>query len=180
MADVVIAGYGPARGIEVRYRCAAERLLLGLDGSVTGVTAARGAEVAAAGGVILACGGFEAEPALADAYLPFGPSWPVGHPGNTGTGLVMAQQAGAALWHMYGCFGWFAFRTPDYPAPFAVDFFGASHIFTDADGRRFADETGYEVHDRLRALLSYPPAIRTGPGCRARRCSTRRPGARVR
>jgi hypothetical protein len=66
----------------------------------------------------------------------------------------MAQQAGAALWHMYGCFGWFAFRTPDFPAPFAVDFFAASHVFTDADGRRFADETGYEVHDRLRALLT--------------------------
>ena len=107
--------------------------------------------------MILACGGFEAEPALADAYLPYGPSWPVGHPGNTGAGLVMAQQAGAALWHMYGCFGWFAFRTPDFPAPFAVDFFGASHVFTDADGRRFADETGYEVHDRLRALLTYLP-----------------------
>ena len=111
----------------------------------------------ATGGVILACGGFEAEPVLADAYLPFGPSWPVGHPGNTGAGLVMAQQAGAALWHMYGCFGWFAFRTPEFPAPFAVDFFGASHVFTDADGRRFADETGYEVHDRLRALLTYLP-----------------------
>jgi hypothetical protein len=27
----------------------------------------------------------------------------------------------------------------------------------DADGHRFADETGYEVHDRLRALLSYLP-----------------------
>ena len=94
---------------------------------------------------------------LADAYLPFGPSWPVGHPGNTGAGLVMAQQAGAALWHMYGCFGWFAFRAPDFPAPFAVDFSGASHVFTDADGRRFADETGYEVHDRLRALLTYLP-----------------------
>jgi succinate dehydrogenase/fumarate reductase flavoprotein subunit len=123
----LLEGAVRARGIEVRYRCAAERLLLGPDGSVTGVTAGRTAQPAT-GGVILACGGFEAEPALADAYLPFGPSWPVGHPGNTGAGLVMAQQAGAALWHMYGCFGWFAFRTPDFPAPFAVDFFGASHI----------------------------------------------------
>src|SRR5260370_1356512 len=79
----------------------------------------------AVGGVILACGGFEANPALADAYLPLGPSWPVGHPGNTGAGLVMAQQVGAALWHMYGCFGWFAFRTAEFPAPFAVDFFAA-------------------------------------------------------
>ncbi len=73
---------------------------------------------------MLACGGFEADPSLAAAYLPLGPSWPVGHPGNDGTGLRLAQQAGAALWHTYGCFGWFAFRTPEFPAPFAVDFFG--------------------------------------------------------
>ncbi len=160
-----------ARGIEVRCQSAAEHLTFGPGGdrggrpprgqqspggSVTGVVA-RGVREAAAGGVILACGGFEADPALAEAYLPYGPSWPVGHRGNTGAGLAMAQQAGAALWHMYGCFGWFAFRTPDFPAPFAVDFFGASHVFTDADGRRFADETGYEVHDRLRALLTYLP-----------------------
>ena len=174
-----------ARGIEVRYRTAAERLALGPDGAVTGLVARPGgaepgplqaaepgrpavAESSpsqaaepltfpAAGGVVLASGGFEADPALADAYLPLGPAWPVGHAGNTGAGLKMAQQAGAALWHMYGSFGWFTFRTPEFPAPFAVDFFGASHVFVDADGRRFADETGYEVHDRLRALLSYLP-----------------------
>jgi succinate dehydrogenase/fumarate reductase flavoprotein subunit len=149
------------RGIEVRYRTAAERLALGPDGTVTGLAVrpagAAPVTLAAAGGVVLACGGFEADHALAEAYLPLGPSWPVGHPGNDGTGLRLAQQAGAALWHMYGCFGWFAFRTPEFPAPFAVDFFAASHLFVDADGRRFGDETGYEVHDRLRALLSYLP-----------------------
>jgi len=149
-----------ARGIEVRCRAAAERLVLGSDGSVAGLAARQAGETVihdAAGGVILACGGFEADPGLAEAYLPLGPSWPVGHPGNTGAGLVMAQQAGAALWHMYGCFGWFAFRAPEFPAPFAVDFFAAGHVFVDGDGRRFADETGYEVHDRLRALLTYLP-----------------------
>ena len=154
------------RGIEVRYETSAERLEIDPEGSVTGlrITHASGGStltgestLTARGGVVLACGGFEADPALADAYLPVGPSWPVGHPGNTGAGLRMAQQAGAALWHMYGCFGWFAFRCAEYSAPFAIDFFGASHLFTDADGRRFADETGYEVHDRLRALLSYLP-----------------------
>jgi succinate dehydrogenase/fumarate reductase flavoprotein subunit len=147
-------------GHRIRYRTAAERLQLDPGGAVTGLAARRDGQAEnfpAAGGVVLACGGFEADPGLADAYLPFGPAWPVGHPGNTGAGLVMAQQAGAALWHMYGCFGWFAFRTPEFAAPFAVDFFAASHVFTDADGRRFADETGYEVHDRLRALLTYLP-----------------------
>ena len=127
MPDVVIAGYGPAgsaaaiaahdagrrgealwdlldaavraRGIEVRYRTTAERLVLSPDGSVTGLAARHAGEPVIheiAGGVILACGGFEADPVLADAYLPLGPSWPVGHPGNTGAGLIMAQQAGAA------------------------------------------------------------------------------------
>jgi succinate dehydrogenase/fumarate reductase flavoprotein subunit len=148
------------RGIEVRYETSAERLEIDPEGAVTGlrISGAPGEyTLTARGGVVLACGGFEADPALADAYLPLGPSWPVGHPGNTGAGLRMAQQAGAALWHMYGCFGWFAFRCAEYSSPFAIDFFGASHLFTDADGRRFADETGYEVHDRLRALLSYLP-----------------------
>jgi hypothetical protein len=64
---------------------------------------------------------------------------------------------------MYGFFGWFAFRTPQFPAPFAIDFFGPSHLMVDANGRRFADETGYEVHDRLRALLSYLPRNRNRP-----------------
>ena len=149
-----------ARDIPVRFGAAAERLLTADDGSVTGLAVSdngQSADLKASHGVVLACGGFEADPGLADAYLPLGPSWPVGHPGNTGAGLRMAQQAGAALWHMYGCFGWFVFRTPQFPAPFALDFFGASHLLVDGDGHRFADETGYEVHDRLRALLSYLP-----------------------
>jgi succinate dehydrogenase/fumarate reductase flavoprotein subunit len=155
------------RDIPVRFGSTAERLIVDEggadeDGAVTGLVVSDGGTsqkvaLEAAGGVVLACGGFEADPGLADAYLPLGPSWPVGHPGNTGAGLRMAQQAGAALWHMYGCFGWFAFRTPEFGAPFALDFFGASHLLVDGDGHRFGDETGYEVHDRLRALLSYLP-----------------------
>jgi succinate dehydrogenase/fumarate reductase flavoprotein subunit len=114
------------------------------EGSITGLRMAQapgGSTLTARGGVVLACGGFEADPALADAYLPLGPSWPVGHPGNTG-----------------------AFRCAEYESPFAIDFSGASHLFTDADGRRFADETGYEVHDRLRALLAYLPRNPNRPG----------------
>ncbi|MCA8889062.1 MAG: FAD-binding protein, partial [Parvularculaceae bacterium] len=74
-----------------------------------------------------------------------------------GDGVRMAQQAGAGLWHMYGFFGWFAFLAPGFSSPFALDFFAPSHIYLDGDGRRFSDETGYEVHDRLRALSTYLP-----------------------
>jgi succinate dehydrogenase/fumarate reductase flavoprotein subunit len=148
------------RGIPVRFQTTARRLVLDADGAVTGLVAERGGTettLRARGGVLLACGGFEAAPSLTDAYLPLGPVWPVGCPANIGAGLRMAQAAGADLWHMYGFFGWFAFRAPQFAAPFAVDFFAPGFLFVDADGRRFADETGYEVHDRLRALLTYFP-----------------------
>jgi succinate dehydrogenase/fumarate reductase flavoprotein subunit len=147
------------RSIPVQFETSACELAIA-DGAVVGVVVEHGgvrSTISTDGGVVLACGGFEGDPALADAYLPLGNTSPVGHAANTGRGLVMAQSVGAALWHMYGFFGWFAFRTPQFDAPFAIDFFGASHIFVDADGRRFADETGYEVHDRLRALLTYLP-----------------------
>jgi hypothetical protein len=155
-----------ARGIPVRFGTAASELIRSPDGAVAGLSAVHAGEpvrLMSPGGVVLACGGFEADEVLAEAYLPLVSSWPVGHPGNTGAGLVMAQQAGAALWHMYGYFGWFAFRAPEFESPFAIDFFGASHLFVDADGRRFADETGYEVHDRLRALLWYLPRNHNRP-----------------
>ncbi|MCW2995625.1 MAG: FAD-binding protein [Conexibacter sp.] len=144
------------RDVAVERDARATELLRGDDGAVSGVVV--GDEpIAARGGVILACGGFEGDAGLADAYLPLGPAWPVGHQANTGDGLRLGQAAGAALWHMYGFFGWFAFRTPEFPAPFAIDLFAPGFLMVDADGRRFADETGYEVHDRLRALSTYLP-----------------------
>ncbi|HET6506089.1 MAG TPA: FAD-binding protein [Baekduia sp.] len=164
------------RGIRVEHETRAVALLHGSDTpapsdppapgdtpappAVTGAIVERDGErrrIAAPGGVILACGGFEGDPGLADAHLPLGPTTPVGHAANTGDGLRMAQDAGAALWHMYGFFGWFAFHAPGFAAPFAIDFYAPGHILVDADGRRFADETGFEVHDRLRSLSTYLP-----------------------
>jgi succinate dehydrogenase/fumarate reductase flavoprotein subunit len=141
VADVVVAGYGPA---------GASAAIAGHDAGAHVIiveSARRG------GGNARYSGGFLCDLPVDRAAehldaMCFG---------RTGRTVLAAYADGAALWHMYGCFGWFAFRTPEFAAPFAVDFFAASHIFTDADGRRFADETGYEVHDRLRALLTYLP-----------------------
>ncbi len=144
------------RNVPVRCRTPVTQLILA-DGGVTGVVTAEGDAVLARGGVVLACGGFEADAGLADSYLPLATTAPVGHLGNTGAGLRLAQSVDADLWHMYGFFGWFAFQTPEFASSFAIDFFGASHLYVDAEGRRFADETGYEVHDRLRALGTYLP-----------------------
>lgn len=71
-------------------------------GAVTGLEIfheGRRERIAAKGGVILACGGFEASPALRSKYL--GPGWDLAHVRgckyNTGDGHKMASQVGAQL-----------------------------------------------------------------------------------
>jgi succinate dehydrogenase/fumarate reductase flavoprotein subunit len=111
---------------------------------------------------VLASGSFEADPGLRDTYLPL-PLVSVGHPGNTGDTIRLAQAAGASLWHMSAFFGWLSFVHPDYPAAFTLDVHAPSFIQVDGDGRRFSDETGWEVHDRVRALTAYLPRRRNRP-----------------
>jgi succinate dehydrogenase/fumarate reductase flavoprotein subunit len=130
------------RGIEVRY-----------DTRVTELPP---------GNVVLAAGGFEYDEEMRDAYLPL-PLTAVGHPGNTGDAIRLAQQAGASPWHMSGFFGWFAFRHPDHVAAFPLDVHAPSFIYVDGDGRRFADETGWEVHDKLRCVTTYLPRRHNRP-----------------
>jgi len=147
------------RGIDVDLNCRATTLTAEDGGAVTGVEIDRAGTtetIRASGGVILAAGGFEYDAELRDAYLPL-PLAPVGHPGNTGDSLRLAVQAGAALWHMSSFFGWFAFRHPDHPAAFPLDVHAPSFVYVDADGRRFADETGWEVHDKVRSVTAYLP-----------------------
>ena len=127
-----------------------------VTGAVVEAPRAERTTITAQGGVILASGSFEADPELRDAYLPL-PLASVGHPGNTGDTLRLAHSAGAALWHMSAFFGWLSFVHPDYPAAFTLDVHAPSFIYVDGDGRRFADETGWEVHDRVRALTAYLP-----------------------
>ena len=80
-----------ARGIEVRYETSAARLEIDPEGSVTGprITHASGeSTLTARGGVVLACGGFEADPALADAYSRSA------RPGRSGTWGTPAPDCG--------------------------------------------------------------------------------------
>jgi succinate dehydrogenase/fumarate reductase flavoprotein subunit len=147
------------RGIEVRYEAPATELIVEdrtVVGAVVGGTPVR------AHGVILTAGGFEYDAHLREAHLPV-PLIPVGHPGNTGDALRLAGQAGAVAWHMSAFFGWFAFSHPDHVAGFPLDVHASSFIYVDADGRRFADETGWEVHDRVRCLTAYLPRRRNYP-----------------
>jgi succinate dehydrogenase/fumarate reductase flavoprotein subunit len=146
------------RDIPVAYGCRAVGLVRDGD-RVTGVVAEQAGErnrIAARAGVILASGGFEADPELRDTYLPL-PLSSVGHQGNTGDTLALSRAAGASLWHMSAFFGWLSFVHPDFPAAFTLDVHAPSFIYLDGDGRRFADETGWEVHDAVRAVTTYLP-----------------------
>jgi tricarballylate dehydrogenase len=138
-----------ARGIEIRY--GARALSLIHDGhAVLGLRVKhRGRiEEIRAGAVVLACGGFEANPEWRTRYL--GPGWELakvrGTRFNTGDGLRMAIEIGASTcgnWSGCHAVGW------DYNAPEFGDLTVGDNfqkhsypwgIMVNAHGRRFVDE----------------------------------------
>ncbi len=87
------------RGIEPRTGAAVHRLLMD-DDAVVGVQLDDGTRIRARGGVVLATGGFEKDPAMVRSFLRGPLERSVSVPTNTGDGLKMAQRAGASLGNM--------------------------------------------------------------------------------
>jgi tricarballylate dehydrogenase len=109
-------------GIDVRFEAKASALVTDDRGRVTGVIVrtAEGKETISARAVVLAAGGFEANPEMRTRYL--GPNWDLarvrGTPYNTGDAIRMALDIGAQPWgHWSGCHSvaW------DYNAPWHGD-----------------------------------------------------------
>ncbi|KAH9890747.1 FAD/NAD-P-binding domain-containing protein [Xylariomycetidae sp. FL2044] len=97
-------------GVTTRYNCPATELITDpITNEVKGVKVFfddKFQTIGARGGVILACGGFQASPALRSRYL--GPGWDLAHVRgsqyNTGDGHSMAEKIGAKLEGNYsGC-----------------------------------------------------------------------------
>lgn len=160
--------------ITVLCNAAASRLIR-KDGRIAGVLLADGRVFRARKGVILACGGFEANPEMQGQYWPGGPAWSAAYKYNTGDGIRMAVEMGADLWHMWhyhGCYG-FPSPNPDYPYGIRVKRLpdwrpGAdtSHlplmawILLNKAGRRFMNEYEPYTHDTgARPLSVYDPAL---------------------
>src|SRR5688572_17350741 len=136
-------------GIEVYYETRAVSLLY--DGEkVSGVRAQKQGKVAEfhAKSVVLACGGFEANPEMRTRYL--GPGWELakvrGSRFNVGDGLRMALDIGAAPYGNWsGCHatGWDR-NAPEFGDLNVGDQFeNHSYLFVmlvNADGKRFVDE----------------------------------------
>ena len=110
--------------IEIRYETEALRLItLGADNEVVGITT-RGAggvsHIKARRGVVLACGGFEGSRELQEQFWEGKPILPAAARYNSGDGIRMSQDVGAAIWHMWHFHGAYGFRHTDESYPYAI------------------------------------------------------------
>ena len=167
--------------IEVRFNAPVNRLERDAQGHVCGVVAAingHAQRVGALHGVILACGGFEADAAMQRQYWQMHPVLPAATRGNTGDGIRMAQALGADLCHMWHFHGSYGFRHPDPDYVFGIrtkklpdwtpgvlpTSVQLSWILLDRDGRRFMNEYEPYTHDTgARGLDRFDPVTQSLP-----------------
>lgn len=136
------------RGIPVMYQTPAKELIRNEKGEIIGIKAessGKSINIKAKRGVILACGGFEFAHDIQQQFLPGWPMYGRGSTYNTGDGIRMAQQAGAALWHMNNALaGIGAILVDDETlgrVPVTVSMFGTPYILADSQGKRFMNES---------------------------------------
>jgi 3-oxosteroid 1-dehydrogenase len=135
------------RNIDVLWETAARRLVIE-DGKVTGVLVNRKGKphaIRARCAVILTCGGFEFNDWMKQNYLRCSPAYFTGNPANTGDGINMALEAGAALWHMNNASWRAVMKFPEFPIALATQHHSQASIFVDKTGRRFTSER-YRLH----------------------------------
>ncbi len=137
-------------GIDARFDAQATALLQDARGAVTGVRVRTpsGFEELRAGAVVLACGGFEANPEMRVRYL--GAGWEIakvrGTRYNTGDGIRMALEADAQAYGQWsGCHAvaWDA-NAPPFGNRAVGDLYQKHSyplgIIVNVEGRRFVDE----------------------------------------
>ena len=141
------------RKIPVRYKTPAKELVRNKKGEIIGVKAESDGKtliIKAGRGVVLACGGFEFAEDIQKQYLPGWPMYGRGSTYNTGDGIRMAQQAGAALWHMNNALAGVGCILVDDAdlgrVPVTVSLTGGPHILTDQLGKRFMNESVRSRH----------------------------------
>ncbi|MCC6889526.1 MAG: FAD-binding protein [Hyphomicrobiales bacterium] len=151
--------------VEIRLSTAAKSLIADVNRQVIGIVIeGKDGEkrIKARKGVILACGGFEANEEMKRQYWQMTPVINAAGRGNTGDGIRMAQELGAQLWHMWHFHGSYGFKHTDPNYPFAIrmkrfpDWIpGKEHlalvqtawILVDKTGKRFMNELPPYVQD---------------------------------
>lgn len=172
-----------AAGVEVRLATGAHRLIADpLTREVRGVSVLKdGVEhaIGARRGVVIATGGFEGNASMKAQFLENHPVLNAAARSNTGDGIRMAQDLGAALWHMWHVHGAYGFRHTDAAYPYGIrakrfpDWFpGAADqvklkmawVLLDQSGRRFMSEyQPYTQDTGVRQLTCLDPVTQTSP-----------------
>lgn len=136
------------RKIPIYSRAVAKRLLRSGD-EIIGVEIERGDKrfrVRAKRAVVLATGGFEYSDGMKREYFAGHPFYALGHNGNQGEGIKLAQDVGAELWHMRALTAPLGFKVPEYDAGFIMWMPAYGFIIVDQQGRRFCNETGLDKY----------------------------------
>ncbi|MBI2988874.1 MAG: FAD-binding protein [Deltaproteobacteria bacterium] len=145
-----------ARKIPVMYSTSGTQLIIEKPEGVTGLiatSAEKEVKIRAKRGVVLSCGGFEYNPSMHLNYLGQN-FFSLGHPGNTGEGILMAAELGADLWHMNAVAATFGYKFPEIDFAIRHRMPHASFVYVDQSGKRFMDETGLDGH-AMWAPMSY-------------------------
>jgi succinate dehydrogenase/fumarate reductase flavoprotein subunit len=171
------------RGVEIRLATPALRLVADPESrEVRGVKVATngaGHAIGARRGVVLATGGFEGSAEMKAQFLEGQPVLNAAARTNSGDGIRMAQDLGAALWHMWHVHGAYGFRHSDPAYPYAIrlkrfpDWFPGEQakarlkmawILLDQDGRRFMSEyQPYTQDTAVRPMQHYDPVRQRFP-----------------
>jgi 3-oxosteroid 1-dehydrogenase len=141
-----------ARDVPIRAGEKVDRLDVA-DGRVTGVIMSSGEKISARAGVVLATGGYEANPALVDAFEKM-PNWmnicPVS---TTGDGLLMGNAAGGATHFIRNNMELFlgfeippgeANPEPQFNIVGIVELFSPHTMVVNDRGERFGDESYFQ------------------------------------
>ncbi|MBV8933155.1 MAG: FAD-dependent oxidoreductase [Kutzneria sp.] len=145
-----------ALGVRLVNNCRVRELLRTPDGSITGALADRGDaswQLSARRGVVLACGGFEHDPALTAELLAGPLTHPVTPPVNRGDALRLAGKAGARLARTSEYWSWPAHQVPGEAWPDAdttprpqltmLERMLPHVLWVNASGRRFVNESSH-------------------------------------
>ncbi|ROZ49664.1 FAD-dependent oxidoreductase [Rhodococcus sp. WS3] len=148
------------RGITTLFDTEATALLTDESGAVIGVETVSGgttSQMYARRGVILATGGFEANPAMVRDYLRLENPKIWGSPSATGDGHRMAQAVGADLWHMNNMMTITGISgdTDDPSGHYLALWNAHNYVFLSQEGRRFTCESAEMRHGHVFKEGSY-------------------------
>ncbi|QOD03596.1 FAD-dependent oxidoreductase [Pseudarthrobacter sp. BIM B-2242] len=157
------------RGVHIAVEAPLQDLVPVGDGSTDGwkvtIGAGQGSKQIATAAVVLASGGFEWNPRLRKAFLPF-PVTPIGAPSNEGDGLELGLKSGAGVADMTAVWGVPVISTPAHQYDGVqsgrmgnVEMTLPGSITVNAAGKRFVNEA-LNYHDAARLFASIDPHTR--------------------